>query len=106
MNIIEAIKSGRALARRDNPKHRGSQGNGFVDPDFLIEYMRLTKEDILAEDWEIEDDEIKITKSELIRAIGETAKERASKRGFKLNAYASEAIIEELESFLKRLGFK
>lgn len=53
MNIIEAIKSGKKFKRKTHINHRWMGAN---ESDLLFEI-----EEILADDWEIEDTAIKIT---------------------------------------------
>lgn len=68
MNFIEAIKSGKPLRRSGKstwssitatmfgPTYYNTLGNSYIQPDFLLNYIFLRKEDILAEDWEIKND--------------------------------------------------
>lgn len=60
MNIIEAIKSGKNFKRKNKPhfllNKRGSSGP-------------FSLEDILAEDWEVEEETVKVTKSQVVEAI-------------------------------------
>lgn len=65
MTIQEAFKSGRPIARKNSARHRGSHGTGFVDPEFLLTVLHITKEDIIADDWEIQEEKIQFTGSQL-----------------------------------------
>lgn len=71
MNYVEAIRTGKPIARENSPKMRGSSGKGFVDPWMFLSCccnsagmfgsqchkIHLTKDDILAEDWIVKEDE-------------------------------------------------
>ena len=60
MNIIEAIKSGRKFKR---------SGCGFY---LVTSSYRFSTEDLLAEDWEIEEEKIEISRELLRRAFERT----------------------------------
>lgn len=66
MTIIEAIQSKLPIRRKDkgfsfiNEMNYGAMShrtyiipNSWIDPEFFLAQMRLTKEDILADDWEV-----------------------------------------------------
>lgn len=73
MNIIEAILTGRPI-RRLNKDRWASRApisfantiEGYFNPDYFLSTYQLTKEDILANDWEVEEERVEITKSQLV----------------------------------------
>lgn len=65
MNIIEAIKSGRVFKR---PK---SKQLNKIELDSEDYYTILIK-DLIAEDWEIEEEKIEITKDQLKKAFAKS----------------------------------
>jgi hypothetical protein len=61
MNIIDAVKSGKKFKRP-----------GYIwtsSENLNRDYLRLTKDDILATDWEIEERKIEITETEFDEAV-------------------------------------
>lgn len=67
MNLIEAVKSGKRFRRAVNPK-------GFERHWMSSEadhYNHVTREDIVADDWEIEERKIEITESQLNQILNE-----------------------------------
>jgi hypothetical protein len=80
MTIIEAIMSGKPIKRagkewwhakscNHEPGAHGTSMRGFFDPGFFLSVINLTKEDILADDWEVEEKKVEVTKSSLLKAI-------------------------------------
>ncbi len=68
MTFIEAIKSGQPLTRKDKCFSYLNQAswyamsnptfvapNTFIDPNFFLSQFRLSKEDVLANDWIIQE---------------------------------------------------
>jgi hypothetical protein len=61
MTISEAFSSGRMVRRASSAKHRGSNGDGWVDPRMFLGHCsvscngwwHLTMADIVATDWEV-----------------------------------------------------
>ena len=60
MNIIEAVKTGKKVKRKDREKYCPPAKICFDGE------HRLSQEDILAEDWEVVEEKITLTRSELI----------------------------------------
>jgi hypothetical protein len=82
VTIVEAIKSGKPLRRRNKTFSyvSGSGMGGYrtyitpgtpMAPEYLLEVIKLTKEDILADDWEVEEKKVEITKAQLLAALKE-----------------------------------
>lgn len=73
MNIIEAIRSGRPLRRKSLSDHCGSNGEGYVCPDLLLHSRlwpsALTVADILADNWEIQEKKVEVTRKQVSDAI-------------------------------------
>lgn len=79
MTIIEAIKSGKPLRRR-NKTFSYVSGSGMgeyrtyiapgtpMSPEYLLEVIKLSKEDVLADDWEVEEKKVEITRDKLMNA--------------------------------------
>lgn len=67
MTIIEAIKSGQPFRRRGSAITYASLGPGISS---VIRPM-FTREELLADDWEIEEEKVTITRKQLIGAIYE-----------------------------------
>ncbi len=74
MTITEALKISDIVRRKDKPSHVGSNGDGWVHIDMLLgqcwassapnrldayNFLALQKEDLLADDWEVREDEFK-----------------------------------------------
>ena len=62
MNIIDAVKSGKLFKR---------PGGGWYTNDHHSDKLPLTKSDILATDWEIEERKIEITEREFDRILAD-----------------------------------
>lgn len=67
MNLLEAIKSGKRFYRKDWPSV------GF-EPITFEQLDELSKEEVLAEDWIIEEKEVTITASQFDKAVSRTGK--------------------------------
>jgi hypothetical protein len=80
VNLIEALKTGRALRRTDKP------GRPHIAPG----NPHYSKEEILADDWEVEEEKINITCTELTLAM-------QSLFGHGLTALCSGDIFNELK---------
>ncbi len=61
MNIVAALRTNRPLRRPNKASHTGSHGDGFVDPLYLVASHGLSMDDLLADDWEVEEDRVEIT---------------------------------------------
>ena len=104
MNIIEAIKSGKSFKRtgEDEYIHVGffkRQGSGDI--------IEIQEEDLFADDWEIEEEKIELTKSQFIQAWVESAKEAGIESrciGVSINEIISRADV--CGKMCKKLGFK
>lgn len=73
MNIIEAIKSGRRFRRRQSPcrwieYHKADKYMTCMTGKATMEF-HPDKDDILADDWEAEENKVEITKSKLKSAV-------------------------------------
>jgi hypothetical protein len=55
MNIIEALKSDKPLRRKDKPVRDGANMCGYYDAELLLANFNLTKDDMVADDWEIQE---------------------------------------------------
>lgn len=66
MTIIEAIKSGRRLRRKDKPSFI------TIDSPDAPGYYTITLEinDLLADDWEIEEEKVTVTREQVALAMG------------------------------------
>lgn len=69
MTIQEAFATNKPIARKNKASHRGSNKDGYVDPNYLLTVIHLTVEDILATDWEVEEEKFEITLNELHKMI-------------------------------------
>lgn len=108
MTIQEAIKSG----KRYRLKHRETWLS-----ERPVDLYHVSKDDLLSLDWEIEEDKIELSKTQIIRAIAKIAKERATERRSVLeflgpygsepidSSYGIQLLLEKHGSFLKELGF-
>lgn len=65
MNLIEAIKTGRNLRRQGRSQWAAAHGNTYIvdskednwmSPFFYIEVVGVDQEDLLANDWEIQNE--------------------------------------------------
>src|SRR6266853_2331181 len=80
MNFVEALKIKRPIRRIGKASHVGSDGLGWVDPDYLLTTFNsgfLTKEDILAEDWEVRSETIELSKEQFFESVVDVAKRKA-----------------------------
>lgn len=77
MNIIDAVKSGRPLRRinkttwqdkNSNTQYYGGE-NKFICPVFLLNTIIINPNDIIADDWEIEEERKEFSKREIEIAI-------------------------------------
>lgn len=66
MNIIEAIKSGKRFRRSNQLKDWYQASNTYANDRSI---SNLLQSDILADDWEIEEEKIEITKAQLKVAV-------------------------------------
>ena len=64
MNLIEAIQSGKPFRRQGHEWRKGPEMNENVNLGILLSY-----EDIIAEDWEIKEQTVTITKSQFFDAL-------------------------------------
>ena len=69
MKLPEAIASNRPIRRKSSPRVVGSSGDGWIHPDYFIRVMGVSKEDILADDWEIQSKPIEITREQFYDAL-------------------------------------
>ena len=69
MTLIEAVKSGKRFKRKDFEL--------YYEPGSVCRY---SYEDIVAEDWEIEEDVVTITKSKFYDAVAKVLKEQLLKK--------------------------
>lgn len=74
MNLLEAINSGLPIRRRSSPRISGSNGNGWVAPDYLVNVMGLHWDDVTAQDWEIQEPSVAITRTDFLNAIAQVQK--------------------------------
>jgi hypothetical protein len=91
VNLIDAIKSGRPIRRRGRsswPARDTGFGTGYhicdpardqwLDPEYYLETMGC-KEDILADDWEIQEPSVTITRSQFWDAVGRSQVSQADR---------------------------
>lgn len=112
MNIIEALRTGWKL-RRPIPKHLGSNGNGWLGNNYvrglLIEPSRrgidwteaeavVNEKDLLADDWEVEEQPITITKKQFWDAY-------ADARKVECGVYGEQSIGSFMTALARALGF-
>jgi hypothetical protein len=77
MTIIEAIKSGKAIGRKGHSFYihqchsDKTAAHGLFEPTYFLDCVSLTKEDILADDWEIEEKKVEITRDQFIHAFAQ-----------------------------------
>lgn len=56
MTIIEALKTGKDIRRKGDPKHAGSNGDGWLGNYFIRAQLvgrLISEKDLLADDWEV-----------------------------------------------------
>ncbi len=75
MNIIDAIKSGKRFKRKESGVYLSIDYHGQIEkkgqPGYHFETdMFSFVENLLADDWEIEEDKYELTRSELMEAVG------------------------------------
>lgn len=82
MTIIEAIKSGKGFKRPGDVEWHPNGPNAAKR--FHIETCILSKNycDVVADDWEVEEKSIELTRSKFLKAVSETLKKRAGKYGY------------------------
>lgn len=102
MNIIEAIKSGKRINRKnDSTTHINSKAIGDITLVFnrttqpVIETLGICVEDLLADDWEVEEEKIEVTKRQLKHVFENTA-----------FALFDDDKTKAFDYFAKKLGFK
>lgn len=75
MNLVEALRTGLPLTRPNHTfggrhDHTCSTAyTGMFDPDYFLSIVELCKEDILAEDWEVQKPQIPATADDLRMAL-------------------------------------
>jgi hypothetical protein len=90
MNIIEAVKSGKRIKRKGWPnKNCWAQRDGY-------RMYRILEEDLLADDWEVEEKQVTITESDFSAALARTNNS--------FSIYAGPNICEYLGQLKKELG--
>lgn len=111
MNIIEALKTNLRLKRPSYDR--------FLENDYVLRMLTgtapisaLPSSDVLANDWEVEEEKITLTKGEFLKTVSITMVEISSKNGYILK-YNDEAFTGiHLNSFngwkelCENLGFK
>jgi len=120
MTLEQAIKSGRKFRR---PNMTGNRWYHFNQSGYLVFEQKqcgdmptceglvdiFTKDDFLAEDWELEPEIVSLTKEAIIGAIKKVLEKRnfryATHYGLETNI-PEEAIIAEMSLFFKELGFE
>lgn len=76
MNLRDAIRSGCLIRRLNNKKLMEYGGKeGWVHPDYLIQNVGVTRADIEAENWEIQEKEVTISRSKLYEAYMQALKQ-------------------------------
>lgn len=86
-------------------EHRGSDGNGFIDVDYLLYAGILTKEDIIATDWVAKNPSKTVTAKDLFEAAAEICKERYNPRdSFANKEFESEFVINLVKRVCEKLN--
>lgn len=67
MNIQDALKTGLFLRRALRGTHQG-----WIDPE--VNLLALSKEDLIANDWEVKEKKVAVTYSEILEVFAETLK--------------------------------
>lgn len=97
MNIYEAAKSGKRFARNKNL--------GWVKLSRPEQTIFVSFEDLLADDWEIENNKNQITKEQLYDAIVKTVKTELEKHPHSIqSALINTIIFQSYENICKELG--
>lgn len=75
MNLIDAVKSGKAIRRKGKDTWLSREPGGFntirgyMSADFFLSEAVIKIEDILANDWEVEDEKISLSWDEIEKAV-------------------------------------
>ena len=93
MNIIEAVKSGKPFRRKDWDKTVRTFPN---NEDRAMMYQ-IGKHDILADDWEIKEEKIELTKDQIKKALMDNVRHKQD--------LADLTVIIALDKIFKQLGF-
>jgi hypothetical protein len=91
LNIIEAINSGKRIKRKGWPEFQHYENH--------YQARHTGWEDIVAQDWEIEEPAISVTRSQVIEAWVRALKTWGARREY------SDGSITPIEELLKELGF-
>jgi hypothetical protein len=98
MNFIEAIRTEKPLRRKGKPSHVGSSGTGWVDPWCFLgchsaaisaaygvkcPVPHLSLEDVLADDWEVQEKSIELTRSHFYQIASKVVKRFAERDGLR-----------------------
>ncbi len=111
MNFLEAIKSGNPCRRTnvdnqwivDFKKTEMNTSGGFVGSFSERSTIRLTPNDILADDWEIKEAEAVITRTKFWEAAAKTLK--IQHRGMIIECNTPDTLLaSRLQDFAKELG--
>lgn len=98
MKLEEAIKSGKPFRRLDCDSYIECDSYGmFSWSNGFMGIVRLDKEDVLADDWEIEEEKLELTKEEIKEAYIITNLELYGQR-IDTNTF--------YKAFIEKLGFK
>ena len=90
MNIIEAVKSGRRFRRKGwDPDHQNWHS-------YMADIM-VDNTDVIADDWEVEELSITLTRTQIERAYLEAIKETQTEDTYRLG--------EVVERMLRKLGY-
>lgn len=111
MNIIDAIKSGKRFHRPDGDFLRAIRAEKCVAEGKTLEDVELcylNLEDLLADDWEIEEEQITLTRSQFALAFAEGVRKQMNKNKAKYaNFFGAEDIVASAcAEIFKELGFK
>lgn len=92
MTIQEAIKSGKSF-KRPGKKHVFTAEE--VDGEYSRQFHKFSVEDVLSEEWEIEQQEIALTADQILNAMNEAS-----------SAVRMDDQVSWTGTLLKKLGFK
>ena len=126
MNLIDAIKSGRPFRRKGvdtwilttaDLEHEftwKSVGTMFMEntPDPRpVKYLELSMKDLLANDWEIQEQSITITRNDFLNAFSAALKDVESRHGFRIVSFRGRAVpplweSEVIAEMVRKLGLE
>lgn len=101
MNLHEALKTGKNIRRTGRSTWSAPHGNSYITdplqghwmaPDFYLDRVGVDKEDLLAEDWEVQEKEVKITRTLFLTALHKAMVDQSGKR---ILTWSDDLLIEQ-----------